>query len=106
MKLEETEKVSTEGIRLLWHPSEKQHYKYHMKLGRILPSTKSQALYMIKERLEFDVFLHEDALDIDKLMKKHGKVADFSYTKRKRFLRLNNVYDFYEALAEEYGIKL
>lgn len=61
---------------------------------------------MIKERLEFDVFLYEDALDIDKLMKKHGKVADFSYTKRKRFLRLNNACDFYEALAEEYGIKL
>lgn len=77
-----------------------------MKLGLVFPATKPQALYMIKERSEFDVLLYEDALDIDEFMKKHGKVADFSYTKRKRFLRLNNVYDFYEALTEEYGIKL
>ena len=78
------------------------HYKFIMKIGRCLPSTKAQAKYFISEGICLDVLNADDVEKVESILNKHGFSGDYRYTKSKRFVRLQNDVDLHVALGMEY----
>ena len=82
----------------------RSHYKFIMKLGRVLPSTPAQARHFIKLGRQFDVLNLIDVSIIEALLNKHGYSGDYTYTKSKRWVRLESVIDLHKALKKEYSL--
>lgn len=80
------------------------HYKYLMRLGRVMPTTKAQAKVFINENLNFDALNNVDVDRIEALMSKHGYEGEYKYTGSRRWVKLVNVNDLYEALGKEYNL--
>ncbi len=80
------------------------HYKMLMKFGRVFPSTKSQAKFFVKERIEMDPFNNKDVERVELLLNKHGYYGVYKYTRSREWVRLVNYEDFYAALKKEFSI--
>lgn len=91
-----------EGFPQIMAP--RSHYKFLMRLGRVIPSDKAQAKYFLSEGLCLDMFTGVDARYIHEMMKEQGLEALFVFTKNKQFIRLVNDYDFRSALKSKYGL--
>ena len=87
------------NVRLL-----RSHYRSLMKLGRVFPTTKSQADYFIKNNITLDVLNMDDVILIENLMNKHGFEGNYKRTKSASWVRLKNHDDLYTALINEYSI--
>ena len=83
------------------YPS-KSHYKMGMKLGRVFPSTTTQAKYFLSQGVCLDVLNAKDVEHLEQFLNKYGFEGKYEYTKSKQFVRLNNHYDLYEAIKMEF----
>lgn len=83
------------------HPAG-SHYKFVMRLGRVMPTTKAQARVFVQERQNFDVLNNVDVDRIEALMSKHGYSGEYKYTKSRRWVRLTNPEALHDALRKEY----
>jgi hypothetical protein len=82
----------------------KSHYKFHMRLGRAFPATKSQAKFFIQNGIHLDVLNSADITIIEKLLRKHNFKGDYKYTKSKTWVRLQNINALYLALKIEFDL--
>lgn len=80
-------------------------YKQSMKWGSVFPSTKTQAKFFVKERIEMDVFNNKDVERVESLLNKYGIKGEFKYTASRRWVRLVNYDGFYIALKKEYMLE-
>ena len=81
-----------------------QHYKYLMDLGRILPTTKSQARYFVVNRCKFDVLNIVDVDRVEAIFSEFGGAGEYKYTDSRRWVRLVNVEAFYDVLKVKYNL--
>lgn len=79
-------------------------YKQSMRWGSVFPSTKAQAKFFIKERIQMGVLNNKDVERIEYLLNKHGFSGEYKYTKSREWVRLVNYNDLYSALEKEYNI--
>lgn len=82
----------------------RSHYKFAMSLGRVFPTTKTQAMNFVKSGAVFDVLNNMDVERIEKLMNKYGVKGAYKYTKSKHWVRLCNTWQFCECLKKEYNL--
>ncbi len=80
-----------------------QHYTYLMKLGRILPTTKSQAKFFVTNGCKLDVLNIVDVQRVEALLNETGLEGDYKYTKNNHWVRLVNIEALYEALRKKYN---
>ena len=78
------------------------HYKQNMMIGRVLPTTKSQAQYFVNNGW-LDVLCGGDVKNIEKIMNKFGKEGEYHYTKSSKFVRLENDDVFCDCLKKLYN---
>lgn len=88
--------------RMLAMLKDGQHYKSAMRIGRVFPTTKAQAIELCRMGAIFDVLGKEDVKNIEMLMNKHGKSGEYTLTKSESFARIENMQEFYECLKAEY----
>jgi hypothetical protein len=81
-----------------------QHYKFTMRLGRMFPTTKAQAVYFASQGICLGALNANDVDMIEKLMNKHGFEGDYKYTKSKVWVRLKNNDDLIKAIKLEFNI--
>jgi len=80
------------------------HIDMLIRLGRVFPTTKAQAVNFIKNTYQMSVLNYEDVIIIDRFMSKHRLVADFKYTKSKVWVKLTNINDLKSALKKEFKV--
>ena len=90
------------GGQMLTIPKDGQHYKSAMRIGRVFPTTKAQAIELRRMGAIFDVLGKADLENIEMLMNKHGKSGKYTLTKSESFARIANMQEFYECLKDEY----
>ena len=81
------------------------HYKFSMRLGRCLPTTKAQAKYFISEGIHIDVLNNVDVEIVEKILNEAGFVGNYEFTKSKRWVRLINQSDLHRAFAKKFELK-
>jgi len=87
----------------LYETSKKgEHYSYRLEIGRLFPTTKTQAKAFVKGEYGLDMLGIGDVEKIEALLQKHGFQGKFKYTKSKRWVWLLNINDFRTALKKEY----
>lgn len=82
----------------------KSHYKFIMRLGRCVPTTRAQAKYFILQGVVLDVLNNKDVEILETIMNKHGFAGDYKYTKSKHWVRLQNTNDLCAAIKKEYAL--
>jgi hypothetical protein len=79
------------------------HYKFLMTMGRIFPTTLSQAKYFVSQGVCLDVLNYQDVQIVESMLNKHGYSGDYKYTKSQTWVRLINSGDLIKALKSEYN---
>lgn len=82
----------------------KSHYKFLMRMGRVLPTTKAQAKHFIQSKCEFGVLNSYDVGCIEAIFAECGKEGEYRYTKSRTWVRLTNIEDFYNCLKQKYNL--
>lgn len=80
------------------------HYKFLMRLGRVLPSTKAQAKYFISQGVCLDVLNGDDVEKVESILNRNGFIGNYKFTKSKNWARLQNNIDLQKALKKEFDI--
>lgn len=78
----------------------RSHYKFLMQMGRVWPTTAAQA----RNFTHLDVLNADDVEVVEALMNKHGHKGEYTYTKSKQWVRINNDYALRAALKAEYSL--
>lgn len=91
---------------MLYTCGERKHYKFLMSLGRVLPTTRSQAKHFLKENYSLGVLCMGDVNKIEALFARNGHAGEcqYRYTKNESFVRLDSVTLFEECLRKEFNI--
>jgi hypothetical protein len=79
------------------------HYKLTMRLGRVFPTTKTQAISFLSFGW-LDVLNATDVAIVEALLNKHGYTGSYEFTKSQNWVRLASVAEFRMALKKEFGI--
>ena len=82
----------------------KSHYKFIMKLGRVFPTTKSQAKHFISNGICLDVLNADDVAIVESILVKNGFQGDYKFTKSQNLVRLQNNFDLQKALKKEFSL--
>lgn len=96
--------LNLESVRMTSDVKGGGRYKDLMKLGTIIPGTKTQASFFISEKCKFDVLADKDIAIIDTIFADAGMHGDYVKTKSNRWARLKNIEDFYVALKKKYSL--
>lgn len=80
------------------------HYKHTMRLGRIFPTTKQQALFFLREEINLDVLNMDDVVLIEAELAPYRFIGEYKYTSSNQWVRLTNIEDFNKALRLKFGI--
>lgn len=80
----------------------REHYKTLMLAGCGFPTTKAQAQFFVRNKVQFDVLNSADVSLIEYFLQKHGFEGDYKHTKSGAWVRLQNHSDFYAALKKEF----
>lgn len=84
--------------------SPRSHYKLSMELGRVFPTTRTQAMHFVKNGLSMDVLNSKDVEIIEAMLNKYGLEGRYEYTKSKSWVRLQNSSDLDKALKLEFAL--
>lgn len=82
----------------------KSQYKFTMSLGRVFPTTSTQARYFLQQGICLDVLNSRDVEVVESLLNKHGFEGQYTFTKSGRWVRLVNNEALNNALKAEYSI--
>lgn len=80
----------------------RSHYKELMRIGRVFPTTKAQAIAFIKMGVNPDIYNMDDVEFVEKELSPYGFVGEYRYTKSRRWVRLVNIDDVHKALKLKY----
>lgn len=79
------------------------NYKHIMRLGRVFPTTKAQAISFLSFGW-LDVLNAADVAIVEALLNKHGYTGNYEFTKSQNWVRLASVAEFRSAIKKEFGI--
>lgn len=79
-----------------------EHNDVVIRLGRLIPTLKAQALKVARSGIAPDVLNLNDVKLIEELMNEFGFEGDYKYTKSKTWVRLQNYGDWHKALKMKY----
>ena len=82
----------------------RSHYKMLMRIGRVFPTTKAQAIYFIQQGVCLDVLNMDDVNIVEKMLNKYGFEGSYRYTKSNRWVRLENSFDLDKAIKLHFEI--
>lgn len=82
----------------------RSHYKHFMSMGRVFPTTKSQAETFIKMGVYPDVYNMDDVELVEKILSPYGFAGEYKYTRSRQWVRLQNLHDMHSALKKKYNI--
>ena len=80
------------------------HYKMLMRIGRVFPTTKAQAIYFIQHGVCLDFLNAMDVNIVEKMLNEAGFEGLYRYTKSKTWVRLENNYDLHKAIKLHFEI--
>lgn len=80
-----------------------QHYTFLMKLGRVLPTTKPQAMFFVNNNLQLDVLNIVDVQRVEAILNEFGFEGEYKYTKNNHWVRLVNFEALHQALKLKYN---
>lgn len=98
--------ISLEAQSFIFNTNERkegQHYTFLMKLGRVLPTTRSQAMFFVKNNLQLSVLNIVDVQRVEAILNEFGFEGEYKYTKNNRWVRLVNFEDLHKALRIKYN---
>lgn len=105
MRLDEVKVIAACGHHRLWLSGDACISETLFNAGRVFPTCKEDAEYIIRNEFTFAAMYYDDAEMVEALLAKHGKQGDYAVF-RDHKVYLCNMEDVYQALIEEYAINL
>lgn len=89
---------------MLYNPKKAgEHVGMIIRLGRLFPKTKAQAMKVVSRGVQPDVMNFKDVENMEALLSKHNIAGEYKYTKSKQWVRIANYSEFFKALKLEFG---
>jgi hypothetical protein len=79
-----------------------QHFKFLMSLGRVFPTTTTQAAYFVRKGCTLECLNMDDVQMIETLLNKYDMKGTYKYTKSGKWVQLVNMMDLHTAVRKEY----
>lgn len=87
-KLSDCKNLQRRSTLAIYKPREHDAY-FLIELGRLWPTTKRQAEFMVKNGCCFDILGVADVVAIESILNKYGFNGSYKFTKGKNWLRLD-----------------
>lgn len=102
--MNETQFVASGTINFLGTKCERQHYKFGMSMGRLFPTTRTQAIEFAKNG-HFDLLTAADVRMIEELAKKNGleNTCEYQLTNSGKYAHLIRIDRFIAVLKKEFN---
>ena len=97
-------KLEQNGYNMMYvQKSKGEHNGFSIKMGKLIPTHKAQALKVARAGVAPDVLNLNDVKLIEEVMNEFGFKGKYKYTKSKAWVRLQNYTEWHKALIMKYG---